>query len=400
MSLSPESLSYLLDNLYEAAADPDRWPDFLNAICSRAQASRAYFLLQDAASHRDFSVQIGFSEQEQRDYVSYYAQYDILFQKVVQAQQEAGGDWICERSALVADDEYHKSLIFNEFIRPTGSNHVAVAALSGLPGTTGGIGIQRPGSQEPFGEDALSLITVLAPHLKRALGLHGTLVKLRGENEDLRHTVEQINCAIVCTDAHGRILQTTSTARRILESKDGLFLVNQRLTAAVGSERSRLETLIFGAAATASGRGSEMLVEQSLSHSPQAGKSGRWSAPSGGAMLVSRRPPKRPLQVVVFPFRSSSLFTETRPATLIFLSDPDATPTGRGELLRALYGLSPAEARLTDSLIAGMDVKTAAEHLRLTQETARFQLKQIFRKTGVHSQSALIRLSLPLPGLG
>jgi DNA-binding CsgD family transcriptional regulator len=114
-------------------------------------------------------------------------------------------------------------------------------------------------------------------------------------------------------------------------------------------------------------------------------------------MLVTRRHPKRPLQVVVFPFHSSSLFVETRPSTLIFLIDPDVAPARRGDLLRALYGLSPTEVRLADLLVAGLELKLAAERLRLTENTARYHLKEIFRKTGARSQSALIRLALSLP---
>ena len=398
MSLTPESLSAILDLLYEAAADPDRWPDFLNIFCAHAQATRAYFLLQDSDTHRDFSVQIGFTEEEQRDYVAHYAQHDILFQRIVEAQQRAGGDWICERSALVPESEYRKSVIFNEFILPAGPTHVAAAALSGLPGMAGGIGIQRPQTHEPFGQETLSLITIIAPHLKRAIGFHRMLGKLRDENQDLRQTIEHLNAPIVSTDPTGRVLQTTESARRILETRDGLYLSHRRLAAAAHAENSRLESLIRGASATGSGAGADMVVEYPLTHSPQAGRSARWSAPSGGAMLISRRPPKRPLQLVVYPFHSSSVFIETRPSALVFLIDPHATPPARGELLRALYGLTPTESRLTDLLTAGLELKTAAEHLRLTQNTARFHLKAIFRKTATRSQSNLIRLALSLPG--
>lgn len=399
MSTSPESLSCLLALIYEAAADPNRWPDFLNAVCAQADATRAYFLLQDSGTpHRDFSIQVGFSEKEQKDYVSYYAQHDLLFQRIVEAQRQAGGDWICERSALVPDDEYYKSVIFNEFLRPVGSKHVAAAALSGLQGMSGGLGIQRLGSR-PFSEETLSLITILGPHMKRALGLHKRLSALRDENEDLRCTIEEIGCAVVSTDSYGQVLNCSSSARLILEKKDGLLFKNGRMLAARSSEQNSLEELISGAAATASGRGFDHPVEQSIVHSPQAGKSARWSAPSGGATLISRRPPKRPLQVVVFPFRSSTLLLETRPSALIFISDPDAIPASRGSVLQALYGLTRTECRLADCLVSGMELKLAAEHINLTRETARFHLKQIFRKCGIRSQSALMRLSLGLPGM-
>ncbi len=44
-------------------------------------------------------------------------------------------------------------------------------------------------------------------------------------------------------------------------------------------------------------------------------------------MLISRTPPSRPLQLVVTPFYSSEILLADHPAALIFLSDPEASPS-------------------------------------------------------------------------
>jgi DNA-binding CsgD family transcriptional regulator len=102
--------------------------------------------------------------------------------------------------------------------------------------------------------------------------------------------------------------------------------------------------------------------------------------------------------VVVTPFGSSEILLDERPAALVFISDPDAKPTSRAVVLRALYGLTPTECRLIDYLVQGHEVASAADLMRITVETARFHLKAIFRKTGTARQSHLIRLVLELPG--
>lgn len=116
-------------------------------------------------------------------------------------------------------------------------------------------------------------------------------------------------------------------------------------------------------------------------------------------MLISRRPPKRPLQLVVAPFHSSEVFLDNRPSALVFLSDPDAIPASRSTILRTLYRLSPTECRLVALLVAGNELVLAADQLGMTAHTARFHLKTVFRKTGTNRQTDLIRLVLGLPGL-
>jgi DNA-binding CsgD family transcriptional regulator len=67
-------------------------------------------------------------------------------------------------------------------------------------------------------------------------------------------------------------------------------------------------------------------------------------------------------------------------------------------MMKMLYSLSPVESRLADLLIQGLELREAADHLRVTTETARFHLKRVLKKTRTHRQANLIRLMLSLPG--
>jgi DNA-binding CsgD family transcriptional regulator len=115
-------------------------------------------------------------------------------------------------------------------------------------------------------------------------------------------------------------------------------------------------------------------------------------------MLVQRRE-RQALRISVVPFCSSYMLTEVSPCALIFISDPEARPASRATILSALYQLTPAECRLADFLLGGLDVAAAAERMRLTTETARFMLKSVFHKTGTHRQSELMRFLLGLPNV-
>ena len=71
------------------------------------------------------------------------------------------------------------------------------------------------------------------------------------------------------------------------------------------------------------------------------------------------------------------------------------------DLLRCHFGLTPAEARLALHLVAGETLRSAAVKLSITYETARSQLKNIFKKVGTHRQAELVMVILTaLPGCG
>jgi DNA-binding CsgD family transcriptional regulator len=61
-------------------------------------------------------------------------------------------------------------------------------------------------------------------------------------------------------------------------------------------------------------------------------------------------------------------------------------------LLRSLFDLSPAEAKLAAGLSSGRTLKQAADDAGIRISTARSYLEGIFRKTGAHQQSQLVAL--------
>lgn len=76
---------------------------------------------------------------------------------------------------------------------------------------------------------------------------------------------------------------------------------------------------------------------------------------------------------------------------------PQAVLESLNDTLKNLYGLTPAEVKLTLQLVNGFTLKKASEQLGITISTARCQLREIFSKTGTDRQSELIRRLLMGP---
>jgi len=80
------------------------------------------------------------------------------------------------------------------------------------------------------------------------------------------------------------------------------------------------------------------------------------------------------------------------PHATFFLVDPRRMAAINEEVLRSIYRLTKAEARIAGMLLSGAGVDETAKALRVTHHTVRAHLKRIFTKTGSQTQVQLLRL--------
>lgn len=122
----------------------------------------------------------------------------------------------------------------------------------------------------------------------------------------------------------------------------------------------------------------------------------------GGARGLALRLPERPgecapLEITVVPTGDSWL-ADREPLALLLLSAPGPGAAAPVDVLRELYGLTPAEARVARALLIGHGVPETAAALGLRPGTVRSHLKQLYAKLGTTRQSDLVRLLLAGPG--
>ena len=77
---------------------------------------------------------------------------------------------------------------------------------------------------------------------------------------------------------------------------------------------------------------------------------------------------------------------------LLILIDPLERREPTPALLKQLFGLTPAEARIAIELVRGHGLKGIASALRVSEGTVRTQLKAILAKTNTHRQADLVGL--------
>ncbi len=177
--------------------------------------------------------------------------------------------------------------------------------------------------------------------------------------------------ATLAVDDEGVVLHENGAAQGLLKKGEGLLVLQGVLSARQRDNASALSELIRATA----------------------------SSGQGGVMAITRPGKTRPLFVRMVPLPGRE---PSEPACVaIFVTDPEIQPMAAPTSLRALYGLSEAEARLTQVLLQeGRSLRDAAERCGVTLNTAKTQLKRVFDKTGTRRRSDLVSLVLRSVGPG
>jgi DNA-binding NarL/FixJ family response regulator len=215
---------------------------------------------------------------------------------------------------------------------------------------------------------------------------HGTMIKIiRGQLRELgfvdvheansgaealtKMALETLAIGVMVVDARGTLRFANAIADRLLRAGRGIVARNGRLHAQDQRRDAALHRAISEAARAAVG-----CVSQP------------------GGLLAIPRPGETRLSVLVCPLPPDALgLQHPQLGVVIFIGNPDDQGPLPQALLARYYNLTPAEARLTEALVAGARLQDYAEEAGIALQTAKTQLKQVFAKTNHHRQAELVR---------
>jgi DNA-binding CsgD family transcriptional regulator len=90
--------------------------------------------------------------------------------------------------------------------------------------------------------------------------------------------------------------------------------------------------------------------------------------------------------------RARGCISSIRPAVAIIIEKPAAAAIADMPQLAGKFGLTKAEVKIMRGLLHGSTIADLAVESNRSRETIRSQLKSVFSKTGVNSQTELLRL--------
>ncbi|HTR07928.1 MAG TPA: helix-turn-helix transcriptional regulator [Paraburkholderia sp.] len=359
----------LIEAIYEAGFDAQRWPGVCARIARRIGAQYVNLTVLPPESEFTLDEWDGIDDAFARSYAQHYGRFDPL---VPQARRWPAGTLVTD-TMLRPLAQHERSAFVQEWVRPQRIYTVAFANVLHEGGMGGVLGALRHETRF-YSDDELDALRALLPHLRNALRVHRhTASCLRDETgRASADALDALAHGVLIVDAEARIVVANRAATALLARANGLRCEHNTLGACSAAATHQLRDLIARA----------------------AGPDERTR--TGGAMLISRPPPDEPLQALISPLgaqRHTDLAHVARTGTaMLIVIDPQSLRRGVETRLIALFGLTPAEARVACEVGKGLNPKDVAEALQVLPSTVRTHLHHVFAKTTTRRQAELMRL--------
>jgi DNA-binding CsgD family transcriptional regulator len=229
------------------------------------------------------------------------------------------------------------------------------------------LSILRSRQAGPPSQEELRLLSLLTPHLQRAIQLHEQFVSPAGLSTSSA-VLDRLGKGVIFVSRDLHVLFMNSAAEQICADSDGVTLDrNGRIYVWRSSVQEKLKAAVRSIASAAFS--------------------------SGSAIQLPRPSMRRPYALFVSPMPNAPIQSlPGQVAAVLILADPHAEPRTDARTLRELYGLTAAESRVALKLAAGASLRGISEDLSISYETTRNHLKSVFAKTSTHRQAEVVAL--------
>ncbi|HKI97448.1 MAG TPA: LuxR C-terminal-related transcriptional regulator [bacterium] len=367
----------LVASIYEAALEPSQWDGVLEAVQSVLRADSGLLYLEDLqAMEASFQVLQGVDPKRLQDYFRHYIRLNPAFRY----RQHKPLGTVTVSHKVLADREFARTEFYQDYLRTLGRFYTMGGHIAQEPGRIAVFSLQRSKREGPFEDADQARLRALFPHLRRAFQIGRQLADAEAERHAMLALLERIPTGVVLLDERRCVVFLNRRADSILAAGDGLVMTSQGLQAIDPKLQPVLERLIHSAVETGASRGTS----------------------AGGALSLPSVAGRESCQVLVTPLRMERVRVDLgreRICAALFLQLRDTQPALSEDVLRDLFGLTPAESRVAVALVHGRKPDEIAAESETSRFTVRAQLSAIYEKLGVHRQAEVVQRVLSSPAV-
>jgi DNA-binding CsgD family transcriptional regulator/PAS domain-containing protein len=366
-----EQLTELIDLIYASALRTDAWPQALDGLRRQLGCESAAMLIYDIDHGRlIMSIHAGAYAVSAKTYERHFSASEAHFDKlkIYDAEEymivfngHEAPRWpalAARREEIVKSDSHDISGFM--FKVADSIVHIAIRC-----------------SQKRQCCDFSEILELLAPHLQRAMLVSRQRSELEQRLESMESVLSHFRSGVILIDERGRAAFLNRRARELVKARNGLKVVDGQLVGSVAVTTRDLRSLLSRA------------IEQ-----------GRNGGSSIGAMTIKHsNDTKVNLSMVAVPLHPKIHALSHKPAiyAALLIGSSAFASALNPDVLKLLYKLTGAEARLAIGLALGKTLEKYAQESGIQPATVRGYLKQVFQKTSTNRQTELVNLLHSIP---
>ena len=367
MDVSSERLIQIIELIYDATDQPEKWPTALENLASSVGAATASIVEVDFSSPGMFWGKAFNSPDEIiRQYNEYYYLTDpmLRFYPIMKPGE------LLPFESLVPMNKLRTTEFWSDFVSPGGFGTGLTGKVTETGRATAGLSMMFSDQMDILDADIVRFVNAVSPHLGKALNLERKL-RLGGHlHRDGVAVDDGMMWAVIELDDHGQVVNLNSKAQELVRNRDGITVEQRELRFDRHVQQQYVES-----------------VRALLGRTTSVGS-------SATDFVAPRRNGCSPFKVFVGPKPRRS---GPKTASVVVLLCETMAEDDRRKALGEKYDLTPAESALVNRLTVGRSLAESADDIDVTYETARSRLKDIFVKTDTHTQAQLVALVLSDP---
>lgn len=379
------SESTLINAIYDAAMQPDLWPQVLEGIrkfCGADQCTVFYY--DEIDRQRNYAAAARLRVQT----------LDLYLDEFIAPQAEQinnqlrclpEGEVVTDADIYRLSGKHYAQIVGVKYMQclwPKLQFQAGIVLFRGN-NACAGLGLQNFSDSSPLNPNNIAQLQRLTPHLIQAIHIRQRINLLDKANHAFEAVLKNLRLGVILLDEFEQIRFINSEAMHALSKCTGIcYRLHSRFQVNLQHPDS---------------------CAPALCKAKQSKNEKRKIATTDSCIKIEY--PNGHLKLSFFNLnkalgRSSTAGTDKDwPDTtqyLVLVQDSLRHCDLPIHYLKQAYGITPAEGELIAHLINGSTLMEAAEKRAVTHETARWQMKNIMQKTQVHSQNQLSQLMLSL----
>jgi PAS domain-containing protein len=318
-----ETFSKVVESIYDCALDPTRWQGTICQIAELLQSQTCILGVHDHTMGRnELTIKLGYDDEYWWQlHEEKYSQISPFWTPL----QLVPVGVVTTRAMLVDDAEFLESRFYLEWVKPQGLRDAITLKVLQTDQRSGLLVANRVASVPRYGDAEVHLLTLLSPHICRAITISDALNLKTIRSEALEATLNALVSGVYLVDGLGRVIYMNQAAERQIKSGKALRIENNRLAPTDRMARTTLTVAI-----------DEAIHDEAAT--PTSGFSLGLPDREGAGLVAAILPLNRgERQNICGAFKAMAA---------IFVQDPLVAPPIPGEAFAKIYGLTASELRV------------------------------------------------------